>query len=313
MTTEMRAGKTIAVAALPTTAAAYATWRYQRVMNELKTHPAVPPNLPGVVRSVKTPWGSVSYRQIHPANRPSPTLVLIHGFGRTADSAWWPVFEQLGLPIMALDLPGHGRSTTDRSFTIELAAEAVITAIEGSGVDRPLLVGHSMGGAVGLSAIRKIGARGFAAFVGLASSAYWGRPRQWLTVAAAPYVMAPRSPVVVRAQRKESLREPEQAGRIAWEYGVRPDRPILSQAALELRRFDARRWANLDLPPTTWVVTTRDGILSPTHQLATAALLGAHRIDLAAQHSVVIEAPGDVCRILQAVAARPGGPVLVAV
>ena len=74
----------------------------------------------------------------------------------------------------------------------------------------------------------------------IATSSYWVRPRHQIMVAAAPYAMAQSSPLLMRAQRAETRRAPDQASRIAWEYAVRPPRRMLEEAAAELRRFDAR-------------------------------------------------------------------------
>lgn len=305
---DMLPRRTLALAALPG-AAAYAVWRYRRAIRELDGYRVVPPRLPGRIGAIPTPWGRIAFR--HMPGDTGPTLVLVHGWGRTADSAWWPVFMRTHLPVLAVDLPGHGRSVLDGRFTFDLATDAVLQAIEVAGVERPILVGHSMGGAIALTAIRRTGPAAFSGFVGLASSAYWVRPRQQLIVAAAPYVMAQRSPFLMRAQRGETRRTPEDAHRIAWEYAVRPPREVLVEAAFELRRFDARRWADLELPPTTWVITAKDGVLDRADQLATAELFGGAAVELPTDHSVVIEAPDQVCRILHAVA--NGGPILVAV
>jgi hypothetical protein len=117
---------------------------------------------------------------------------------------------------------------------------------------------------------------------------------------------------MVRTQRNEARRMPDDTSRIAWEYAVRPDRQVLLDTAMELRRFDARRWTGLQMPPTTWVITTRDGVIDPADQHASAHMFARYRVELPTEHSVVIEAPDRVTRILDAVSARPERPALVA-
>jgi hypothetical protein len=82
---------------------------------------------------------------------------------------------------------------------------------------------------------------------------------------------------------------------------VRPPRRILEEAAAELRRFDARRWEDLSLPPAVWVVTLDDGIIDPADQAASARHLGIPTVDLPNDHPVVIQAPAALARIIEEV------------
>ena len=256
------------------------------------------PRIPGRVRALPAAWGRVSYRII-PGSDPGPALVLVHGWGRSADSVWWPLMAHTDRTVVAIDLPGHGRSILDERFSFDLAADAVIAAVLDSGVVRPILVGHSMGGPVALTAIRRAGPPDFGGFVAIATSSYWVRPRHQIMVAAAPYALARNSPILMRAQRAETRRAPDQADRIAWEYAMRPPRRVLEEAAGELRRFDARKWADLSLPPAVWIVTLDDGVIDPDDQRASARHLGIPTIDLRSDHPVVIQAPKDLASIIE--------------
>lgn len=80
-------------------------------------------------------------------------VVLIHGFG--ADLNGW-MFTQPALAearrAVALDLPGHGGSTKQLDKALDGASFAadIDRALAALGIDRVHLVGHSMGGAIGL-------------------------------------------------------------------------------------------------------------------------------------------------------------------
>ena len=95
---------------------------------------------------------SISYLAMGP--RESDVVLLIHGFG--ADVNGW-MFNQPALAevhqVVALDLPGHGRSTKDvDSGQVAFFSELVRDFIAEKGFGRVHLVGHSLGGGVALLA-----------------------------------------------------------------------------------------------------------------------------------------------------------------
>jgi len=295
-------------------AAASAAVAYRRMAQHLDMAPAAAPPLPGTVVGLATEWGRLSYRWIEGSSTDGPPLVLVHGWGRSADTAWWPIIERTDRSVLAIDLPGHGRSILDDRFTFEIAAEAVLQATEHAGVHDAQLVGHSMGGPVCMTALLHSERTRFANFVALATSAYWVTPRYRVKLAAAPWALAPRSPILLRAESVELRSDPRAAGRVAWEYASRPSRQVLIEAAIELRRFDARRWGPLlHMPPTTFGITTRDGVIDPSDQRASALIFGCRMVDLPTDHSVVSLAPDSVMRLLDLAAARPEGPLLLAI
>lgn len=91
----------------------------------------------------------------------TPTLgipvVFLHGIGGAA-RVWTPqlaAFAAAGFRPVALDLPGYGaRPALDRMDFDELAADLEAT-VDRMGLDRPVLVGHSMGGMIVQTALRR--------------------------------------------------------------------------------------------------------------------------------------------------------------
>lgn len=80
-------------------------------------------------------------------------MLFLHGFmGSSAD--WSTVMEPLEgrYYCIAVDLPGHGASLglSPAAYTIEGAAEALLGLLDRLGVERPMVVGYSMGGRLAL-------------------------------------------------------------------------------------------------------------------------------------------------------------------
>jgi pimeloyl-ACP methyl ester carboxylesterase len=81
-----------------------------------------------------------------------PVLVLLHGLGATGDvwAGWWPLLARRWPGRwLAPDLPGHGGSPPLAAYTFDGYAAAVAGVVPpGAAV---VVLGHSLGGAVGLA------------------------------------------------------------------------------------------------------------------------------------------------------------------
>jgi len=90
-----------------------------------------------------------------------PALVLVHCW--TCDSGFWK--DQVARlaksrQVVTLDLAGHGRSgRTRKDYTMEAFGQDVKAVADRLKLDRMVLVGHSMGGAVILEAAKRLGDR----------------------------------------------------------------------------------------------------------------------------------------------------------
>jgi len=75
--------------------------------------------------------------------------ILVHGITESA-ATWDPLIDRLtpSRRVVAVDLRGHGRSGTAERYDLEAMAGDVGTVIDHLGLERPHLVGHSLGGAV---------------------------------------------------------------------------------------------------------------------------------------------------------------------
>jgi pimeloyl-ACP methyl ester carboxylesterase len=83
-----------------------------------------------------------------------PTLVFIHG-AQNDHSVWGGLprhFAEHGHSVLALDLPGHGRSAGPALATVEAMAAWVLALLDAAGAGRAILAGHSMGSLIALEA-----------------------------------------------------------------------------------------------------------------------------------------------------------------
>ncbi len=108
----------------------------------------------GEVRTLDVNGVTLSYRVAgDPAGEP---MVLLHGLGDD-ERDWRTVLPALAgrHRVYALDLRGHGRSSHPGEYSFELMRDDVLGFLEKADVGRCVLVGHSMGGTVGILLARR--------------------------------------------------------------------------------------------------------------------------------------------------------------
>ena len=90
-----------------------------------------------------------------------PAVVLIHGSGM--DHTVWALqtryLAHLGRSVLAIDLPGHGRSEGPALLGIPELARWIAALLDAVGVQQAALVGHSLGALVALEAAASYPAR----------------------------------------------------------------------------------------------------------------------------------------------------------
>jgi esterase len=99
--------------------------------------------------TVSTPAGRVSAIEWGDGR---PQVVFLHGGGQNAHT-WDTVVLGLGVPALALDLPGHGHSDwrEDSDYSPATNASTIATALEAVEVAGVPLVGMSLGGLTGIA------------------------------------------------------------------------------------------------------------------------------------------------------------------
>ena len=90
-----------------------------------------------------------------------PSVVLVHGAGmdHSVFALQARALAHHGRNVLALDLPGHGRSEGPALDSIAAMADWMLRAAAAGGLDRLRIAGHSMGALVALEAAARGGAR----------------------------------------------------------------------------------------------------------------------------------------------------------
>jgi pimeloyl-ACP methyl ester carboxylesterase len=151
---------------------------------------------------------------------------------------------------IAFDRPGHGNSErhNGRSTTVEVQARLLRDAMRELGIEKPLLVGHSWGGAVALALALEHEAD-FSGLVLLAPAAYpSGRPQWWTGLPVAPLLgnlfLKTLTPLIGRQIIKSSLKE-------AYHPQPVPDDYLQAVAPLWTKPDQVKACANDDLSLNT--------------------------------------------------------------
>lgn len=102
-----------------------------------------------------------AYTGGRPFDAAAPCLVFVHG--ACNDHSVWTLlarwFAHHGFGVLAVDLPGHGRSAGPPPASIEDAAGWLLVLLDAAGVDRAAFAGHSMGSLIALEAAARAPAR----------------------------------------------------------------------------------------------------------------------------------------------------------
>lgn len=222
-----------------------------------------------------------------------PPLILIHGAG--SSHLCWPVqLRRLpGFRVLALDLPGHGRSDGLALQSVTACSRALVDFLVALDIYQAVLVGHSLGGAVALETARQYPDR--VAALGLISSgAFFNVPASLLENITSPYsvgegiqqlkslLFGKQTPPLVIAQ---SLRELE---------AMRPG--VLAGDWLSAADFDLRRQAPEILAPTWIAAGSEDRLIPLAYARFMASALPRAQLQVlpGGSHMVLLEQPEEL-------------------
>ena len=102
-----------------------------------------------------------AYTGSRPFDAALPTVVFVHGAAN--DHSVWALqsryFAHHGRNVLAVDLPGHGRSGGDALPSVEAIADWLPALLDAAGVPAAALIGHSLGALAVLAAAARQPAR----------------------------------------------------------------------------------------------------------------------------------------------------------
>lgn len=243
--------------------------------------------------------GSAAVWDCAPTEPSSPSaapLLLLHGWNVDAPLNFASVVPALtqNRRVVMFDHHGHGRGVrADSSFDLSHCADDAVAVLDALDIERAVVVGYSLGGAVA-----QVMANGHRhrceALVLMATASTFAENRR----EAAQFSFLDQS---ARAMRRLPPRPRDIAFRrisgVAcrryppWILDtVRAANPVtLLEAGAQLGRFDATTWQSTIEPPCAVVVTSADTVVSPARQHALARHVNATEvIEVDADHDLPI-------------------------
>jgi pimeloyl-ACP methyl ester carboxylesterase len=244
-----------------------------------------------------------------PFDASKPTVVFIHGV--LNDHSVWILQSRYlahhGWNVLAVDLPGHGKSAGEAPASVEEAADFIVALLDAAGVKKAALIGHSWGSLIALEAAARLKER--ASHLVLVGTAYPMKVSPALIEASLNDPM--KALTMVNVFSRSTLAAPPSAlGPGTWVYGASMalgKRVLASNPEVNVfhRGFVAcDRYANGDQAiaaitcPVLFLLGTQDQMTQPkaAQGLIQAARLAGKTVQLfnvPVGHHQMTEAPDD--------------------
>lgn len=228
-------------------------------------------------------------------------VVLLHGWTLTADLNFHGVYDLLARehPIVAVDTRSHGRGLRGGRFTYDDVADDLAVLLDQLGIDRAILAGFSLGGVTSMHTALRHPDR-VAGIVPQACALSYAALRR---DRAAHRTLRALEPVVDRLTTVEISRR-------YWHDTVRRHahvQPYWHWLTAELATTGARemvevidavfaldlrdRAAELQGLPSAFLALGRDRVCRPALQREAAAAIGAHLVEIPADHNIALSRP----------------------
>jgi pimeloyl-ACP methyl ester carboxylesterase len=243
-------------------------------------------------------------------NPAQPTVVFIHGV--LNDHSVWILQSRYlahhGWNVLAIDLPGQGKSGGEPPASVEDASAAIVAMLDAVGVQKAALVGHSFGSLIALETAARVPER--VSHLGLVGTAF---PMRVSAALLESSVSAPFKAIdMVNTFSHSTLAPPPSAlGPGTWLYGgsralmrrVLASNPQVNVFFTGFKACDC--YANGEAAmeqvqcPTLFVLGSADQMTPPkAAQSLIAQAKNGRVVRLPAGHSLMTEAPDGVLQAL---------------
>lgn len=228
-----------------------------------------------------------------------PALVFVHGWLGSIES-WQQVLQELDITnqIVLVEQRCHGRSACSE-FSMEDLADDLNSVIDKLELEKPVIIGHSLGGMTALEYAARYD--NFSRLVLLGTSASTPEPEnetfdyylknlgsvdreKWAEKIAENYV----GQIENQRLEQESKRELVEADEKVLRYGLEA-----------MKEFDVRDALNDFGNPALVIAGDKDGAITPEKSRELASLIGADLEMISSGHLMNWEKPGKVADILK--------------
>ena len=222
----------------------------------------------------------------------APTIVLLHALGCTAYLCWFATLGELSRThrVVTFDQRWHGRGIRSPRFRLDDCADDVAAVLDELGIDKALVAGYSLGGAVAQVTWHRHPDRVAGLVLGSTARNYRGHKREKFFFSLMTLAMHPLSRVAeTRVERVAQSLAPtptvEIADSISWGASEFRSTSAWSMPEVlgELGRFNSAPWIGDVDVPTAVVITGRDRVIPARRQRKLAGCI---------ENATVLEAPG---------------------
>jgi len=243
----------------------------------------------------------------------APTIVLLHALGCTAYLCWFATLAELSKShrVITFDQRWHGRGIRSPRFRLDDCADDVAAMLDELDIDRALIAGYSLGGAIAQTTWHRHPERVSGLVLSSTARNYRGHKREkfffsLMTLAMHPLSRVAESRVERVAQQLAPMPEVHIQDSIRWGTGEFRSTSAWSMPEVlgELGRFNSAEWIGDVDVPTAVVVTARDRVIPSRRQRKLAECIeGASVYEAPGGHaSVVMDHDRWVPVFLEAVA-----------
>ena len=217
----------------------------------------------------------------------APTVVLLHALGCTAYLSWVATLGELSrhYRVVTFDQRWHGRGIRSPRFRFDDCADDVVGVMDALGIDRAVVAGYSMGGAVAQLAWARHRRRVTGLVLCSTARNYRGKSGERLFFPMMTAAMSPLSryafdKVERLAQTLPEMPTIEVDDATAWSLCEFRSTSAWSmpEALAELGRFNSAAWISGVDVPTAVVVTEKDRAIPARRQRRLAAAIRDARI-----------------------------------